>query len=279
MAFLRPMTSVLYNLPVSVLLCLVLFSFVSMGSTLSRASENQGVFPQADRVFVRNLLAELPEKVSQPDRIVRISNYFLGKPYKANTLIGSLTKQEHLFADLSGFDCFTFLDVVDALRRSRHAEDFLPRLTNVRYKDNSVAYLKRRHFFSDWLNREAQDIIDVTASIDPANTKKVSKKLNQRTDGSSWVEGLPVVMRTISYLPPSLISKDALKKLEGGDYVGFYSSKDGLDVEHTGILVKAGNKLVLRHASSVKKAVVDEPLIDYLQGQEGLIVYRVISNE
>jgi len=36
---------------------------------------------------------------------------------------------------------------------------------------------------------------------------------------------------------------------------------------------------MLRHASSIKEAVVDEPLLDYLQSQQGLIVYRVQTFE
>ena len=280
MAFTRPMTL----FPRTFLLTLGLVSLVicclsNPDSSLAQGSENQAVFPQTDRVFVRTLLAGLAGNTSPPDRIVRISEDFLGRPYKANTLIGNATTSERLSADLSGFDCFTFLDVVDALRRSTHAEDFLSQLINVRYREDDVAYLKRRHFFSDWVNRETRDIIDVTATIDPSNTKIIYRQLNKRSDGSLWVESVPVVMRTITYLPSSQFNKTTLEKLESGDYLGFYSSMDGLDVQHTGILVKSGDRLVLRHASSVHKAVVDDNLMDYLQGQEGLVVYRVGANE
>lgn len=261
---------------------LIGFVFCCLISTDAASSPTSGplvVYPHSAQVLVDTVLTSLSDSSSSAARIVEASGFFLGRPYKENTLIGDLSTQEVLFADFSVFDCFTFLDVVEALRRSRGTEDFLSQLIHVRYKDNDVAYLKRRHFFSDWVNPEAHDIIDVTETIDPDNVRMVRKRLNMRSDGSAWITGLPAIERTIFYLPSTYITKQTFENLENGDYLGFYSSKDGLDVKHTGIFIKSGDRPVLRHASSIKRLVVDVDLLDYLQGQEGLVVYRVRSDE
>ena len=47
-----------------------------------------------------------------------ISEAFLGTPYVANKLQGSLSTPEQLVVDFRGLDCFTYLDYVEALRQS-----------------------------------------------------------------------------------------------------------------------------------------------------------------
>ena len=67
-----------------------------------------------------------------------------------------------------------------------------------------------------------------------------------------------------------------LAGFETGDYVGIYSKTEGLDVSHTGIIIKQGSLVYMRHASSVKKhmKVLDEELMEYLKARPGLIVLR-----
>lgn len=69
------------------------------------------------------------------ERIDFISSQFSGIPYKTATLIGSLQTQEALVINLSGVDCFTFLDYVEAMRRSGSFAEFKENLRKVRYKD------------------------------------------------------------------------------------------------------------------------------------------------
>lgn len=70
---------------------------------------------------------------------------------------------------------------------------------------------------------------------------------------------------------------EVLSALQAGDYVGFYSDHAGLDVSLAGLIVKANDIIMLRHASSRDKVrrVVDVDLVEYLQGEPGLEVYRV----
>ena len=215
--------------------------------------------------------------VSPGEQIVKISDYFINTPYAANTLVGGPLEAEQLVINLSAFDCFTFLDIVEALRRSSAVDDFHTQLKNVRYHNGTVAYAMRRHFFSDWVTGDDTPINDVTAGVGQGNAQAVVKQLNRRSDGTRWLPEIPIVSREISYIPLSEIDAQMLSLLQTGDYVGVYSELAGLDVSHTGLVVKSKGKLMLRHASSRRgvERVIDEELISYLQGKPGLIVYRV----
>jgi hypothetical protein len=211
------------------------------------------------------------------DRIAAISRHFIDTPYAADTLIGDPQKKEQLVINLAGFDCFTFLDAVEALRRAADVADFPEQLKQVRYRDAKVGYENRRHFFSDWVADSDAVIDDVTAAVGQGKAQVVVKQLNLKSDGTHWLPGLPVILREISYIPTDSIDVDVLSALREGDYVGVYSTHAGLDVSHTGLIVKRNARTMLRHASSRDnvKRVVDEDLLVYLQDRPGLVVYRV----
>ncbi|MHC4725403.1 MAG: N-acetylmuramoyl-L-alanine amidase-like domain-containing protein, partial [Planctomycetota bacterium] len=82
--------------------------------------------------------------------------------------------------------------------------------------------------------------------------------------------------RKITYIPSESIDNDILKKMNTGDYAGIYTNLDGLDVSHTGIIIKKKDKVYLRHASSkdMYRKVVDEDLIEYFKNKPGILVYR-----
>jgi hypothetical protein len=67
-----------------------------------------------------------------------------------------------------------------------------------------------------------------------------------------------------------------MERLHTGDYIGIYSKEDGLDVSHTGIIIREQGAVKLRHASSMKKhrKVVDEDFKEYLKAKPGIIVLR-----
>lgn len=233
--------------------------------------------PKAHDVELARILASARSINNPGDRIVALSAHFLDRPYAANCLVGGPDEPEQLVIDLSGFDCFTLLDVVEALRRAADVEDFPEQLKHVRYRDGEVTYVLRRHFFSDWPAADDAAIVDVTSAVGQGGAVTVVKQLNRRSDGALWLPGIDVTRRPVTFLPTSAITPQTLLSLQSGDYVGIYSDLDGLDVSHTGLIVKAGKSVRLRHASSRRgvERVVDEPLLDYLQGKPGLVVYRV----
>jgi len=211
------------------------------------------------------------------ERIVALSRHFLATPYVADTLIGGPDQAEQLVINLAGLDCFTLLDLIEALRRAADLADFPEQLQQVRYRGGQLAYASRRHFFSDWVAGDAASIADVTSAVGQGRTQVVVKQLNLKRDGTHWLPGIPVTRREVSYIPTSNIDGNVLSALHAGDYVGIYSDSDGLDVTHVGLIVKGKDRVMLRHASSLRSArrVIDVNLLEYLQGKPGLLVYRV----
>ncbi len=209
--------------------------------------------------------------------INKISSAFLGVPYEANTLIGSDKSDEVFVVNLSGMDCFTYLDYIESMRKSDSYKKFLSNLKSVRYKDSKVKYKNRRHFFSDWVGTNVEDI---TSNIGGFDTKRVHKFLNKKDDKNLYLNGIDIVERDIFYIPPILITNSMLLKMKSGDYVGIYTNMNGLDVTHVGIFIRKNNgQLIFRHASSSSKnrAVVDSDFLRYIRSKEGIVIYRPSS--
>lgn len=251
--------------------------FCLLSSVALCAERNLVNLGRWSKTELAQIISTAPPTEAPGDRIVAISRHFLDSPYVADTLIGGPQKAEQLVINLAGFDCFTFLDVIEALRRAADVSDFPEQLQQVRYRGGQVAYKNRRHFFSDWVAGDAAMICDVTTTVGQGRTQVVGKQLNLKDDGTRWLPEILVTRREVSYIPTSKIDLDVLSALQAGDYVGIYSHHAGLDVSHTGLIVKGKESVMLRHASSRDKAkrVVDIDLLEYLQGKSGLVVYRV----
>ena len=212
------------------------------------------------------------------ERSETVSRQFLGVPYGANTLIGSATEPEQLVVELQKLDCFTYADYVEALKRAKNREEFIDRLIQVRYKDGVVGFQTRKQFFTDWSVSTPAIATDVTTSLS-TNSIQVTKNLNKKDSGGVYLPGIPVVPRTISYIPSQQVDSSVLGRLRTGDYIGAYAEDGGLDVTHIGIFIDTPDGPVLRNASSLRanNEVVDSPLLDYLQTVPGVVVLRPVQ--
>jgi hypothetical protein len=209
-------------------------------------------------------------------RAVLISERFLGTPYQAHTLGGGEGQAERLTVRLDAVDCFTFLDYVEALRRSTAAGEFPAHLQAVRYHDGVLAWDHRRHFFTDWTAAPEGRIVDVTAEVGGSATRLAAKQLNRGADGALLLPGVAVQERTVRFIPGAALDSTVLGRLRSGDYIGIYAPATGLDVSHVGLVVRKDGRLLLRHASSrqADQRVIDSDLAAYLTGKPGLIVLR-----
>ncbi len=209
-------------------------------------------------------------------RIDFLSRNFLDLDYVESTLIGGINIPEVFMINLKGVDCFTFIDYIEAMRLSGSFPEFKVNLRKVRYKSGIVAFEDRNHFFTDWREFNSDFIDDITEEIGAEKTIRVQKTLNQKKDRTYFLPGIQTVKREIKYIPPDSINDSVLSKLRTGDYVGIYSKVNGLDVSHVGIIVKDGDNLCLRHASSQKehRKVVDQDFKKYIVGKPGIIVLR-----
>src|SRR4030067_81474 len=223
-----------------------------------------------------SIMREAAKITDTGERIGFISRQFLNTPYKESSLIGSLTVPEDLVIDLEGMDCMTFIEYVEAMRLSSTYAEFTINLRMVRYKKGIVAYESRRHFFTDWVGHAPQTVEDVTTIVGGVKTVKVRKRLNLNSDGTYILPGICITEREISCMPVDAIDNIFIEQIKTGDYAGIYSDKDGLDVAPAGIILKDESDVYLRHASSRKETyiIVDENLIKYLTGKNGLIILR-----
>ncbi|HUJ68127.1 MAG TPA: N-acetylmuramoyl-L-alanine amidase-like domain-containing protein, partial [Syntrophorhabdales bacterium] len=201
-----------------------------------------------------------------------ISGVFLGIPYGESTLLGGKDVAEALVIDLESMDCFTFIDYVEAMRLSSSFGDFRGHLRKVRYRGAMVTYGTRRHFFTDW--RPTRRVRDVTREVGGKKVGSAVKTLNRKADGSPVLTGIPEKERRIIFVPTSLVDRGVLGSLRTGDYVGIYTEAEGLDVSHVGIIIRDGRRLLFRHASSVKRKVLDQDFLPYINGKPGIVVLR-----
>ena len=257
----------------------VLFTFLAF---LIHAALNGGRAAEYINLgkFTEEKIAEIIKKSSKyssnSKKINFISGQFIGVPYMESMLIGDDKTEEVLTINLAGLDCFTYIDYVEAIRLSSKYSEFRDNLIKVRYKEGNVSYKSRNHFFSNWPNLDSGRIEDITETVGGDLVIPVAKSLNEKKDGTRHLAKIPVVVREIGYIPSDRINKSVTDKLQTGDYVGIYTHKVGLDVSHTGIIIRKGNKWYLRHASSRKanRRVVDEELLNYLNNKSGIVVYR-----
>ncbi|MER3445839.1 MAG: DUF1460 domain-containing protein [Candidatus Dadabacteria bacterium] len=210
------------------------------------------------------------------ERIDFLSGQFLRVPYKKSTLTGNINTPEVFVINLEGMDCFTYIDYIEAMRLSNSFSEFKENLRRVRYRYGKVAFQNRNHFFTDWREFNSGHIDDVTEKVGGEKTKTVEKALNQKEDGTHFLPGIPVKEREIHYIPSYALDRTIIGRLRTGDYVGIYSEAQGLDVSHTGIIIKKGNRTYLRHASSrdENRSVVDEDLTSYISNKPGLVILR-----
>ena len=209
-------------------------------------------------------------------RIDFLSRQFLGTKYKEATLAGDADTPEVLVINLETVDCLTFIEYIEAMRRSVSFDEFRENLIRVRYHSGMPAFKNRNHFFTDWKAFNSDMISDVTKHIAAGKSKDVSKRLNEKHDGSFFLPGIQCRLREVTYIKTIDLDETILTKFETGDYAGIYSKIDGLDVSHTGIIIKQDNSVYIRHASSLKQnmKVIDEKLMDHLKSKPGIIVLR-----
>lgn len=207
-------------------------------------------------------------------RIEHISRQFLGVEYKEETLVGDKKTPEKVIVGLSGLDCFTYIDYVEACRLSDSFLSFKDNLVRVRYKAGIIAYKHRNHFFTDWVVANKGIVEDVTRQIGGRHTLSSRKLLNKKEDGSVYLPEIEPVERSVYYIPAVAINDSVVRKCRSGDYIGIYSETPGLDVSHVGIFVRRNGRAYLRHASSVYRKVVDQEFTGYMCHKPGFLVLR-----
>ncbi|MBI5409494.1 MAG: DUF1460 domain-containing protein [Nitrospirae bacterium] len=227
---------------------------------------------------INTLLEEASAITDTGRRMDFLSEQFLDTPYRKATLTGDANTPEVFVINLEAVDCFTFLDYLEALRLSDSFAEFKDNMKKVRYQSGKITYENRNHFFTDWREFNPDLIEEVTEEISAGKCKRIKKTLNMKDDGTYSLPGVRCREREIVYIPSEAVDDAVIEKLKTGDYAGIYSDKEGLDISHVGIVIKKGETVYLRHASSVKRKVVDEDFREYITGKPGIVVLRPRGN-
>jgi hypothetical protein len=221
-----------------------------------------------DRRRVEQLLSKITDKDSTAGRIDCLSRCFLGCCYTDNPLIGSADTAEVFTASLDGFDCVTYIETVLALARAAGVDDFIEWLRKIRYDQGRFQWERRNHYMTLWIRNNQR--LGLIKPVSTPGTPTVSKERMLNV-----VTGLPAVQTRFECVP-----KTAVPILEAhfqsGDLIFFVSTRKNLDVFHAGIIVRAGDKILMRHASRSQGGVVEQDLGEFLKANRmsGVIAMR-----
>jgi len=200
-------------------------------------------------------------------RVESISGRFLGYPYLAHSLVGSVDTPEVFNDSLKGFDCVTYIESVMALVYANETGNYSSFLKRLRYSDGRVDWRRRNHYMTQWLRNNARQGLVRRVGLRFSTTRK-RRLLNV-------VPGLPASRQSFSCIPKDKFSAVA-SQICSGDLVFFASTRSHLDVFHCGILIRQGEKWILRHASRRRGSVVDQDFASFLKENRmaGLMLAR-----
>jgi len=264
----------------------------------------QSIYTQKDVEICKSKfkLAVDSNLVSQPINqiVIAIGKSFIGTDYAAATL--EKGEKESLVINLTGLDCYTFLESSLALARCVKSgktsfKDYQNELINIRYREGKLnEYPSRLHYFSDWVYEMNKRGIgkDITKEIGGVQYNKnidfmsahieAYKQLHNKPE---FVEEISLTEKKISarknfWIPQAEIEKNE-SKIQSGDIIGITTNIAGLDISHTGIAIRMNDgRIHLMHAPNIgfKVQITEKPLSNYIQGnkkQTGIIVLRPVE--
>lgn len=224
---------------------------------------------------------------------------FVGTPYVGGTL--DRAREERLVINLPELDCTTYVEQVLALARcaelgSTSFEDFCEQLRHIRYVGGEIAYVKRQHYFTGWIEDNEKELIVKEIQLpNPPFTASISVNVNWMTTHvknykmlsahPEWVSGIRNMEKAISgkryrYIPKAAVNNTKLLRqtIHDGDILAIVTDKQGLDISHIGFAVWHADGLHLLNASSIHKRVIDEPMTlrQYLWKSRRRLGIRVI---
>jgi hypothetical protein len=232
------------------------------------------------------------------EAMAAFGEHFIGTPYVGHTL--EAPGAEHLVVNLREFDCLTFVENMLALARCTRSgrttfEDFTKQLTLIRYTGGVIdGYPSRLHYFSDWMSDNGkkgvlrpltQELHGVAYSktIDYMSTHTASYR--QLAD-TTFVQRIRMAETALSANPLYYIPADNItgieEKLQSGDVCGTVTTMAGMDIAHTGMVLRRGSKVHFMHAplSGKKVLVSDGTLAEYIHGirsHTGIVIGRPLE--
>ena len=225
---------------------------VLAGGTLFAAG---GPSAFAGEGVIGRLIGESRAYAAISQRLDFISRALLGAKYQAHTLIGGPRRPEKFVVRDDAFDCVTYCEIVLAVAIAHDLGEFETSLRNIRYRDGSVSWERRNHYFYEWCQYNIEN--NICRPVALGDIVKVDKTVNSPPALGKRRLSLAGIPRA------ALLANQHL--LVNGDIVGFMSNRSYLDYFHTGFVVFGGNhELLLRHASKSRHRVLEERMERFL---------------
>lgn len=279
----------------------ILLLIIIIGLKISSAQSNRAdrIYQEEDKRLVEEKLTTFSIKSTLPisELITEIGLTFLETPYGAATLENGL--EEKLVINLRELDCTTFVENCLALARTvklgrTDFESFATELEKIRYRDGlRNLYPSRLHYFSEWIhNNHKKGFISELINQNGVMEKRTINFMSTHPLSYPVLKEHPEQITTIAeqekllssigfeYFPKSNLPNLYLN-LQQGDIVGLTSNIEGLDINHTGIIILKNSDFYLLHASQSggKVMVAEEPLSAFLKPQSkntGIMIARPI---
>jgi cell wall-associated NlpC family hydrolase len=169
-----------------------------------------------------------------------------------------------------GFDCVTYVETVIARSYAFNTKDYASFLRRLRYESGRVDWKRRNHYMTNWIRNNARaGLVKQINFGTPSVTKH--RQLNV-------VPGLPPQKQRFSCVPKRALRKIA-SDMRTGDLIFFASTRPHLDVYHCGVVIRDGDRLLMRHASRSQGGVVEQELSSFLKANRmaGVILARPVD--
>lgn len=200
--------------------------------------------------------------------VEQFSTYARGKPYGEKLLE---EVPERLVIHLDQFDCVTLVETMLAFYQTiniklKNRTTFSVNLQSIRYRNASISYPTRNHYFEDWLlENQKNKNIQLLTEILPDSLRLDFNFMSQHPQYYPQLSDsmmLNEIKNREKYLSERWIrysgntpTKNQLSKLKTGDIIAFIGSVKGLGTVHTGIISLKNGKPYVFHASQSKKKV------------------------
>lgn len=221
----------------------------------------------------------------------------LGIPYVGGLL--EVPKMETLVVTLEGSDCVLFVEyslalTLTTLQKSANYDDFANNVAIFRYLDGKVdGYASRQHYFSDWLKTNQQkgllSILHQSDSRLPVLSpvsfmSKNRSAYRQLAESDSLYKMIAQREQHVNSNPIHFIPQNRIPEFESsfqnGDILSFVSTIEGLDIAHTALIFRDGDRVGFYHASTTGKVIKDtKTIFEYTRDRRnvnGIIVARLI---
>ena len=283
---------------ISVIILLISFG-LNTACAQSKVQLSDCIFQPEDRRIAEEKLSAFSAKSSLPisDLIPEIGYSFLGIPYVGATLENGM--EEKLVINLREFDCTTFAENCLALARTVKSgktdfESYITELQHIRYRNGiRNQYLSRLHYFCEWIHNNAEKkIVSEDPNLKGERFEKPIRFMSSHPDSYHVLKEHPEIIPTLIsqekeisstdfYYFPKSNPENLIKNLKHGVIIGLTSNTEGLDINHTGIIVWKDGQFHLLHAGLTAKMVVisEGPITDFIKPESkntGIMIARPV---